>query len=78
MNKWERAVRMESLDLLIIFTVFLLFFTSFSLQSDSGNLTVEANCNDDGISRAKISSSNDRKTFSVEQWPRLISLKETF
>ena len=44
MNKWERAVEMESLDLLIIFTVFLLFFTSFPLQSDSGNLTKEANC----------------------------------
>ena len=49
MNKWERAVEMESLDLLIIFTVFLLFFTSFALQSDSGNLTEEANWCDERI-----------------------------
>ena len=48
MNKWKRAVGMKTLDLLIIFTVFLLFFTSFALQSDSGNLTGEANCFGEG------------------------------
>ena len=56
MNKWERAVRMESLDLLIIFTVFLLFFTCFALQSDSGNLSRKANCDDERAENISLKS----------------------
>ena len=56
MNKWERAVRMESLELLIIFTVFLLFFTCFALQSDSGNLSRKANCRDERAENISLRS----------------------
>ena len=87
MNKWERAVRMESLDLLIIFTVFLLFFTCFALQSDSGNLTKEANCYYKIIclyvylilrSTAAAPMIEMVKLLMIRTKARLVSFKETF
>ena len=83
MNKWKRAVRMKTLDLLIIFTVFLPFFTSFALQSDSGNLTREANClrerkYEDGKMVHWLTGREKSQTFRFEQRNlRLVSSRET-